>query len=90
MQPAPLLPLDFCSPCYRARRFGLQMHEELLKVTNELYTVSLTLGSATICDWSPFASMPSTEGRADQWSGVTLGPFALSFAQVTAGLSGWG
>ena len=27
--------------------------------------------------------------EADQWSGITLGPFALSFARVTAGLSGW-
>ena len=34
----------------QSKEIGLQMHEELLKVTNELYTVSLTLGSATVWD----------------------------------------
>lgn len=31
---------DICSSIFQSKEIGLQMHEELLKVTNELYTVS--------------------------------------------------
>lgn len=31
---------DICSFIFQSKEIGLQMHEELLKVTNELYTVS--------------------------------------------------
>lgn len=31
-----------CSSIFQSKEIGLQMHEELLKVTNELYTVSST------------------------------------------------
>lgn len=36
---------------FQSKEIGLQMHEELLKVTNELYTVSseLTLPMPTLC-----------------------------------------
>lgn len=29
-----------CSLCFQSKDIGIQMHEELVKVTNELYTVS--------------------------------------------------
>lgn len=36
----PFLCADICSFIFQSKEIGLQMHEELLKVTNELYTVS--------------------------------------------------
>lgn len=36
----PFLYVDICSFIFQSKEIGLQMHEELLKVTNELYTVS--------------------------------------------------
>lgn len=38
----PFLWADMCSSIFQSKEIGLQMHEELLKVTNELYTVSST------------------------------------------------
>lgn len=40
MQPVTFSPSDICSFIFQSKEIGLQMHEELLKVTNELYTVS--------------------------------------------------
>lgn len=34
--------VDISSFVFQSKEIGLQMHEELLKVTNELYTVSST------------------------------------------------
>ena len=40
MQPVTFSPSDICFSVFQSKEIGLQMHEELLKVTNELYTVS--------------------------------------------------
>ena len=50
IQMSPFCLFDICSSTLQSKEIGLQMHEELLKVTNELYTVSLTLGSTTVWD----------------------------------------
>lgn len=55
------------------------MHEELLKVTNELYTVSLAQAPLLFGIGPPFFCAQH-RGVADQRSGVTLGLFAVSFA----------
>lgn len=50
-----------CSFTFQSKEIGLQMHEELLKVTNELYTVS----PAQLCCRvrpGPFLQCPGLEG----------------------------
>lgn len=50
-----------CCFTFQSKEIGLQMHEELLKVTNELYTVS----PAQLCCHvrsGPFLQCPGLEG----------------------------
>ena len=79
MQPAPFCPSDTCSSIFQSKEIGLQMHEELLKVTNELYTVSLAQAPLLFGIGPPFFCAQH-RGVAGQRSGVTLGLFAVSFA----------
>ena len=78
MQPAPFCPFDICSSMLQSKEIGLQMHEELLKVTNELYTVSLTPVPLLFGIEPPLLLCPALEGGwPGGWPGVWghPGPF---------------
>ena len=62
---------------FQSKEIGLQMHEELLKVTNELYTVSLAQALLLLGIRPPFFHTQNWR-EADQRSGMIL-VFAVSF-----------
>lgn len=78
MRPATCFPSDICSSLFQSKEIGLQMHEELLKVTNELYTVS-PAQPLLLVDIRSLSSVPRA-GKANQRSGRSLSLFAVSCA----------
>lgn len=69
MQPVTFSPSDICSFIFQSKEIGLQMHEELLKVTNELYTVSpaealLLFGIGS----SFFSTRSQRESKPETWN----------------------
>lgn len=69
-------PSDICSFIFQSKEIGLQMHEELLKVTNELYTVSPAQPLLPFDIGPPFFSAQGWR-EANRKSGRTLGLFAV-------------
>lgn len=82
MQPVTFSPSDICSFIFQSKEIGLQMHEELLKVTNELYTVSpaealLLFGIGS----SFFSTRSQRESKPETWN--DCGHFCSACARMT-------